>query len=170
MSTYIQSSINTATLINASEKRRQTRTAQTLPSEAKVRNRFELFELIQIFLVRPSSTSGCDMRWRSPGSSHCLQTGRSRLGRGSCDAWTGEYCSQVQWGPKDVKMGIQNRGLGRGNCDAGTGEVKLRDWQDCRSSADKIFDTWNIFVVVWIHRTIHRQTKWEFPLPDPGLQ
>ena len=36
MSTYIQSSINTATLINASEKRRQTRTAQTLPSEAKV--------------------------------------------------------------------------------------------------------------------------------------
>ena len=138
MSTYIQSSINTATLINASEKRRQTRTAQTLPSEAKVRNRFELFELIQIFLVRPSSTSGCDMRWRSPGSSHCLQTGRSRLGRGSCDA--------------------------------GTGEIKLGDWQDCRSSADKIFDTWNIFVVVWIHRTIHRQTKWEFPLPDPGLQ
>ena len=42
MSTYIQSSINTATLINASEKRRQTRTAQTLPSEAKVRRRTEL--------------------------------------------------------------------------------------------------------------------------------
>ena len=37
MSTYIQSSINTATLINASEKRRQTRTAQTLPSKAKVK-------------------------------------------------------------------------------------------------------------------------------------
>ena len=40
MSTYIQSSINTATLINASEKRRQTRTAQTLPSEAKVGRSF----------------------------------------------------------------------------------------------------------------------------------
>ena len=42
MSTYIQSSINTATLINASEKRRQTRTAQTLPSEAKVRKSFKI--------------------------------------------------------------------------------------------------------------------------------
>ena len=40
MSTYIQSSINTATLINASEKRRQTRTAQTLPSKAKVKEEF----------------------------------------------------------------------------------------------------------------------------------
>lgn len=45
MSTYIQSSINTATLINASEKRRQTRTAQTLPSEAKVWIASQILEL-----------------------------------------------------------------------------------------------------------------------------
>ena len=34
MSTYIQSSINTASLVNASDKRRKT--AQALPKEAKV--------------------------------------------------------------------------------------------------------------------------------------
>ena len=45
MSTYIQSSINTATLINASEKRRQTRTAQTLPSKAKVKEEIPSLEV-----------------------------------------------------------------------------------------------------------------------------
>ena len=66
------------------------------------------------------------------------------------------------------KWGSKKGGLGRGSYDAGTGEIKLRDWQDCRSGADMIFDTYpSLYKSTEL--SIVKQNE-SFPLPDPDLQ
>ena len=100
MSTYIQSSINTATLINASEKRRQTRTAQTLPSEAKVSRSFRTKSNVY---GKITCTPGSDMWWRGSGSSHCLSAGGGWLGRWGCHVGAGEA---KLWDWQELHRGI----------------------------------------------------------------